>query len=517
MMFTRAVSVSLRPGRMTLLACVLLLAGCATTPLPKLAEPSFVMPERFAAAGDTPIDQQWWRAFDDPGLTSLVDRALTQNFTLASAYARVEQARATLASSRADLFPSVDATIDQSATRQSNNDDSFVNSTGGNSFSFDRDTSNWSETRTLQFSASYELDLWGRVRNARNAAEFDLQASAADLQAAAVTLAGDIASNWYSYQELEARIELLQSQIETNQNVLDLTTFSFNHGQAAAADVLRQRQAVESVKGQLEQTRASADVVKHALAVLVGIAPEHFVAPPGRLVDLPPLPETGVPVANLMHRPDVRQQFYGVAAADRRVAVAIADQYPQLSLTASTSTTTDSAPLFTNWITQLGASLTQPLFDAGARAAEVRRTRAVVNEQVADYQQALLEGLQETEDALTNEFRQKRYLSRLDKQLDLSSETVANLRLRYLRGATDYLDVLDALLTGQNLQVDALTARRQLLDYRINLYRALAGGVGDARMLGRDDLNANAPPVPLSEQTTASKAPPAAANNEPRP
>lgn len=489
--------------RIAVLAAAVMLAGCATTPLPELAEPAFVMPERFARSGDTAMDGQWWRAFDDPGLTSLVDRALTQNFTLASAYARVEQARATLANARADLFPTVDTTFDQSATRQSNSDNSFVNSTGDNAFSFDRDNSNWSDTRTLQFSASYELDLWGRVRNARNAAEFDLQASAADLQAAAVTLAGDIASNWYSYQELDARIALLQSQIETNENVLDLTTFSFNNGQAAAADVLRQRQAVESVRGQLEQTRASADVVKHALAVLLGVAPTRFVPPPGHLVDLPALPATGVPVANLMQRPDVRQQFFGVAAADRRVAVAIADQYPQLSLTASTSTTTDSAPLFSNWITQLGAALTQPLFDAGARASEVGRTRAVVDEQVADYQQALLEGLQETENALTNEFRQKRFIVRLDKQLDLSQRTVANLRLRYLRGATDYLDVLDALLTGQNLQVDALTAKRQLLDYRINLYRALAGGVGDARLLGRDDLNASAPPVPAARPDDA--------------
>ena len=99
----------------------------------------------------------------------------------------------------------------------------------------------------------------------------------------------------------------------------------------------------------------------------------------------------------------------------------------------------------------------------------------MVAEAVADYQQTLLEALQETEDALTNEYRQQRYLERLDEQLRLSRETVDNLRLRYLRGATDYLDVLDALLTRQDLQVEYLTARRQLLDYRINLYRGPCG------------------------------------------
>ncbi|GAB3670710.1 efflux transporter outer membrane subunit [Salinisphaera aquimarina] len=489
-----------------MLTGIALLAGCATTPLPQLAEPAFQMPQRFASRGDAPLQQQWWMAFDDSGLDTLVQRALTSNFTLQSAYARVEQARATLASQGAQLFPSVDASLDQSATRQSDQGNSFTGSTTGNSFSLNQDSSKWSETRSLQFSASYELDLWGRVRNTRSAAAYDAQASAADLQAAAVSLAGDIASDWYQLQELRARVDLLNSQVDTNQDVLDLTTFSFNHGQAAAADVLRQRQAVESVRGQLEQTQASADVMKHALAVLVGEAPEHFVAPTGRLADLPPLPDTGVPVAALMRRPDVRQQFYALAAADRRVAVAVADRYPQLSLSATLSTSTDSAALFSNWITQLGANLTQPLFDGGARAAEVDRTRAVVDEEVADYQQALLDGLQETEDALTNEYRQKRYLVRLDKQLALSKETVDNLRLRYLRGATDYLDVLDALLTRQNLQVDKLTAQRQLLDYRINLYRALAGGVGDASIAGHDRPPLSAPDVPIQPASDSDNA-----------
>lgn len=475
----------------------LLAAGCATTPLDELAEPQFDMPARFADSGSAGVRPDWWQAFDDPGLDQLVDRALEHNFTLASAYARVEQARATLGSARADLFPSVDASFEQSATRRSNGGSDFATTTGDNGFAIDQDNSNWSDTRTFQFSAAYELDLWGRLRNARNAAAFEASASAADLQAAAITLTGDIASNWYQLQELEARIDLLRSQIQTNRDVLDLTTYAFTHGQAQAADVLRQRQAVESVRGQFEQAQASAAVVEHALATLVGVAPSDFSAPDGELVALPALPETGVPAQVLMRRPDVRQQFYALAAADRRVAVAVADRYPQLSLSASLSTTTDSAALFSNWITQLAANVTQPIFDAGSRAAEVDRTEAVVAEEVADYQQTLLEALQETEDALTNESRQQRYIERLDEQLRLSRETVDNLRLRYLRGATDYLDVLDALLTRQDLQVEYLTARRQLLDYRINLYRALAGDIA-----GTPNTDIEAPAVPIRRSSS---------------
>ncbi|WP_123591956.1 efflux transporter outer membrane subunit [Salinisphaera orenii] len=476
----------LRARGLTACALALLIAGCAITPVDELARPAFEMPERFARDGDIPMRADWWQTFDDPALDRLVDRALSNNFTLRSAYARVEQARATLAAEGAALFPSVDASAEQSATRRSSGD-SVSTSVAGDDFDLVQDRSNWSDTRSLQFSASYELDLWGRLRNSREAAAFDTRAADAALQAAAISVAGDLASSWYQYQELRERIALLESQIETNQNVLDLTTFAFKQGQAEAADVLRQRQAVESVRGQLEQARASAKVVRHALAVLVGVAPGEFEPPDGRdLVELPALPDTGVPADLLMRRPDVREQFYTVAAADRRVAVAVAERYPQLSLSASLSTSTDGASLFSNWVTQLAASLTQPVFDGGALAAEVDRSEAVLEETLAGYQQSLLEALAEVEDALTNEYRQRRYIEHLDEQLRLSAETVDNLRLRYLRGAADYLDVLDALLTRQDLQVEYLSARRQLLDYRINLYRALAGGVGEASIAGRD-------------------------------
>lgn len=383
------------PMRFAALACLCLaFAGCATTPLEELAQPAFEMPARFGASGESAVDTRWWTAFDDPGLNALVERALGNNFTLASAYARVEQARATLASANADLFPTVDASFEQSGTRRSNSGSDISGSTAGsNGIVADQSSSNWSETRTLQFSAAYELDVWGRLRNARSAAVFDARATAADYQAAAITLTGDLASNWYQLQELRARVALLESQIQTNRDVLDLTTYSFKYGQAQAADVLRQRQAVESVRGQLEQARASETVLEHALATLVGVAPDHLDIPEGDLITLPALPDTGVPATALMRRPDVRQQFYSLAAADRRVAVAVADRYPQLSLSASLSASNDSGDLLSNWITQLAANLTQPIFDAGSRAAEVDRSEAVVAEEIADYQQSMLEAL----------------------------------------------------------------------------------------------------------------------------
>lgn len=473
------------------------LSACATRPIDELSEPDFQMPARFATSGTAPLANRWWQAFDDPALDTLIDRALSGNFNLQSAYARVQQARATVSSQRSGLFPDVSANANESVRHRERGDsgsrtdlsDLLGSGAAGNgdnqtpgSLSIGGDSGNndWSTSRQLGLSASYEVDLFGRIRNGLKAAELSEKARQSALQSAAVTLAGNIASQWYAYQELEARISLIQRQIKTNQNVLELTTFSFNNGQAAAADVLRQRQTVASSQAQLAQTRAQATVAKHALAVLVGVSPSAFTPPKGQLVDLPALPDTGVPSTRLMQRPDVRQQYFTLASDNREVAVALAARYPQLSLSADYSGLAHPSAMFSDWILQLGAQLTQPLFDGGQRAAEIQRTRAVVDEDIADYQQTLLEALQEVDDALVNERQQQQYLDRLNKQLSTSRHVVANLRLRYLRGATSYLDVLDALLSRQQLQIDRLTGKRQLLDYRINLYRALAGRIEDA-------------------------------------
>ena len=508
-------------------ALVMSLGACATRPLGKLSEPAFDMPARFDIQGAAPLSDRWWQAFDDPALNGLINQALSNNFTLASAYARVQQAEATVASQRSGLFPTLTGRASESVTHReqggnsggglnlgdllgsgaagggAGNDSALRNLTLGSS-----DNSDWTTSRRLGLSASYEIDLFGRIRNGLEAAKLSRQSLQSALQSAAVTLAGNIASQWYSYQELDARVALLKSQIDTNQNVLDLTTFSFNNGQAAAADVLRQRQTVEASQAQLAQARAQAAVARHALAVLVGVSSSTFDPPAGKLVALPPLPATGVPSTLLMRRPDVRQQYYTLASDNRQVAVALANRYPQLSLSADYSGVAHPSAMFADWILQLGAQITQPIFDGGERRAAIRQAQAVVDEDVADYQQTLLEALQEVDDALVNERQQTRYLQRLNKQLDISKDVVANLRLRYLRGATSYLDVLDALLNRQQLQVDQLTGKRQLLDYRINLYRALAGSIDDPTIGIRQPLAGRSSDGPPSTNASPSAPPP---------
>jgi outer membrane protein TolC len=196
------------------------------------------------------------------------------------------------------------------------------------------------------------------------------------------------------------------------------------------------------------------------------------------LPSLPPLPQTGVPGELVQRRPDVQQAWRLVQAADRDLAAAISNRFPRLSLEASISNRTDTArELFDNWLATLAGNLVVPLVDGGERRAEVTRSRAVLEQRVQEYRQTVLTAIQEVEDALTRERQQQQRLERLEQQIDLAGASFRQLRTRYLNGAVSYIEVLNALQDRQDLQRTRLTARQQLLNARVALYRALAGSI----------------------------------------
>ena len=197
--------------------------------------------------------------------------------------------------------------------------------------------------------------------------------------------------------------------------------------------------------------------------------------PAGELIALPPLPGTGLPAELVQHRPDVREAFYTLRAAEADVAVAVADRFPSITLSASLTTTAGSlSGLFNDWVTVLAGELFGPVFDGGQRVAEVDRTHAAARAALHDYSSIVISALTEVEDALVREQQQRLLLQSLDRQLALTAEVVERMRYNYTKGTVDYLDILDALRTHQGLQRDQLTARRTLLSYRIALHRALA-------------------------------------------
>lgn len=436
------------------------LAGCAI-PRDTASPPVDEIPETFSDSGTQTVPDRWWRAFGDTELNRLVDRALDGNFNLMTAYNRLRAARAVVRRESASMYPNLEGFTTGEVSRGEVNNNSTDD-----------------EQLRLGLTSEYEVDLWGRIESSVDAERYRARATLADYRTAAISLSSEVSRTWYQLVEQYNQLELIHQQIETNRKVLKLIKSRFSLGQIRSADILRQRQLLESTREQRIVVESRIQVLEHQLAVLLGKPPQEGIAyRPDTMPRLPPLPKTGLPVELIRRRPDVRSAFNRLKAADQDLAVAITDQYPRLTLTGSLSTTDDNAEeLFDDWARSLAADLTAPLLDAGRRDAEVDRTRSVKYQRLYEYGQTILTAFQEVEDALIQEKKQRQRIRSLEEQIDLAQRTIERLRFQYLNGTGDFLDVLQALTEEQQLRRDLLSARLVHMERRIALYRALAGG-----------------------------------------
>lgn len=461
----------LHPGRGRAASCAALLALFAL--LPGCAEPTrepkslVSLPSTFSASGTAPLPEEWWRPFADEGLNALVAQSLAGNFTLKAAWNRLAQAQAAARKTGAAQWPTLDGSAGMTRTGR---EQALAAGTGT-----DR---TFQTTYALGLSAGYEIDLWGRVRAAQDAASLQAEATAHDLRAAALSLSGQVASSWYSLIAQKQQRDLLQQQVDTNAKYLKLVEGRFRRGEVSATDVLQQRKLLASTRTEKADVQAAIETLEHRLAVLTGQVPGRATLPAGAaLPTLPPLPATGVPAERMHNRPDVRAAFLRVRASDRSTAEAIANRFPRLSLAGSTSTSAlKPSLLLEEWLASLAANLAAPLFDGGKRRAEVARSRAAAAENLHQYGQTLLAAVREVEDALSQEAQLEQTVRGLRHQLALSTGTVAQLVRSYRNGTVDFLRVLDELKTQQALQRRLLSARAQRLQQRIGLCLALGGG-----------------------------------------
>ena len=451
---------SKRRGSLLCLGMVLLLLTACTPDI--IRQPSPAQPQgSFSTTGETQLPEQWWLSFEDPALDRLIAQALADNLTLQSAWDRLDRAQAVARKTNADLFPQLSGEAGASSTR------SRINS-----------RTDSSQDYSLGLVASYEIDLWGRISSTSEAAELDALASAEQLQTAALTLSAQVATTWFQLLEQRGQIEILKEQQHTNEQGLELISIQFRTGQTGIADLLQQRQLVESRRGERALAIGRAQRLQNQLAVLLGMPPDQAPQVTAKeFKELPPLPETGLQSLLLERRPDVRAAWLRLEAADQRVAAAVADRFPRLSLTGRTNTTEEHIEdLFDDWLATIAANLLAPLIDGGRRRAEVERSQAVAAENFHIYGQTVLEALAEVENTLIQEQRQQEHLVSITRQLELAEQAFGRIRDRYLNGAEDYQRVLGALLSKQLLQRTQLLAQRELFVNRINLCRALAGG-----------------------------------------
>ena len=420
-------------------------------------------PEHIKSA---PLQADWWSALSSEQLNALVKKAQTDNLNLTAAAARLRAAQASLEAAQAGFFP----TLNLNAGRQEN-------TVKGQSIQ-GQATNNRGFFTSASLAASYEVDLWSRVRNTAQAARYQLQASQFEEQAARISVTAQLADTWAQWVAADQTVKLLEDELDTFQTNLKLVELRFRQGSSVASDVLQQRQLVESARGNLALAQANRDVLLTALAGLVGQPPNTLQLTPEVLPQLGPLPETGLPAQVLQRRPDVQQAWAKVQATDRNVAASIANRFPQISLRASFGDQARSSDLlFDNWVRNLSVNMVAPLFDGGARSAEVSRQRALLDQAVADYQNTALQALADVDNALVQEARQREALESLQRQLELAEQSLARLFAGYRNGSIDYLSILDAQQSTSQLRRNLVNTQQQLVSFRIALYRAISGDI----------------------------------------
>ena len=459
--------VSTVPARhlLALAAAAVLLAGCAVSPA--YETPTAAAPQTFkeaagwqpAAPADTLERGPWWTLFGDAQLNQLAEGIDISNQNVAAAIASYEQARALVREQRASLFPTV--SLSGSGTRSGGGEQQAANN------------------YRAALGASWEPDIWGRLRAGVTGADASAAASAADLAAARLSAQGELATNYFSLRQSDAQIALLRSTIEGYQRVLDITRNRFSSGIAAKSDLLQAQTQLANAQIDLSsQVRARAQL-EHAIAILLGRAPSDFtlaVAP--WTITVPEVP-AGVPSTLLQRRPDIAAAERRVALANEQIGIARSAYYPSLNLTGSYGSGASRVGDLFNASSSLwsfGLSAAQTLFNAGATTASVDAAKAGHAAAVARYRQTVLSAFGAVEDQLSATRALAEQID-LRRQASAAADEVEQQMLnRYNAGQVGYTDVVTA-------QVTALSARRQLVQAQadrqttaVALIQALGGG-----------------------------------------
>lgn len=436
-----------------------IVTGCASSPTDP--ESPVAVPDAFSVQNEGVRPDQWWTSLEDESLNQLMDKALAGNLDLKTSWERLQEARAVARAAGAERFPELEGEL--SASREGDRGD-------------DR-AGNAETVFSAGLTASYEVDLWGRLQALTDAEDFRAQASYLDVQSAALSLSAEVALTWIRLSAAQDILELLESEAKVNLNQVELLQNRFAAGQVLQVDVLRQRQLLLETRRDLHSARSAKQRLLHQLAVLTGRPPRADLEAEAKGLSTPgPQPETGLPADLIRRRPDVQAAWLNLQAANRDTAAAVSAQFPRISLRAGLSSSDDGAEeLFRDWAWSFAANLVAPLYDAGRLEAEADRRRALENQRLYEYGQSVLVSFREVEDALVLEQEQQLRAEEIEAQLVLAEQTLERLRFSFQNGASDFLDVLNARTVLQRLQRELIRTRRDRLEARIALHRALAG------------------------------------------
>ncbi|HWA11000.1 MAG TPA: efflux transporter outer membrane subunit [Opitutaceae bacterium] len=391
------------------------------------------------APADTAARGEWWKLFADPALDALETRALAANQDLQAAAARVEEARAAAGLVRGAGRPQL--VLEPSASR--------ARTSATNDIVFPQDLTT---SYNVPLVASWELDLFGRIRRQNESARADAAASAATFESLRLALTADVAENYFSLHALDRELAAVQGSAALRQRELDLVSARLKAGAAAEFDVARAETELADAEAESSALGVRRAALQNALAVLVGESAANFSLPEAPALNpLPPAVPAGLPADLLERRPDVAAAERSLVAANARIGVAKAAFFPAISLTGSAGYASgDLDRLFEadSRIWSIGPGLYLPLFQGGRNHANLERSRAAYDEAVAIYRQRVLVAFREVQDALTATRLLADQSAAQDRALAAAQRAARLAQVRYDAGYVSYLEVIDAQRTA---------------------------------------------------------------------
>lgn len=434
-----------------------MLAGCRTTHnVDAAAGPLSQANEAYSVSADGPVTAlagAWYAGFGDEKLADLIERALRDNMDVRQAVARVKQADALARQSGAQRLPSVNMEASSSKSWQDGDGQEGV-SRGGLSF-------------------AWEVDLFNRLGAAAQADEYLRAAAVEDVAAARLSLSAAMAEAYYSAVAQHMQIDLLRQQTDNDGKLLELVQLRQREGLGTNVEVLQQRAQMADIQSLMPPAQAALRVFENRLDVLLGVAPDaaNRTAAADDFAAIGNLPPVGVPSDLLLSRPDLRALRAELLAADADIGAAIADRLPRVTLTGSYALADGAG--FAGPVGAFLMGFVQPLLDWGRRRAEVERNEALYEEKLAAFTQAYLLAVEDVENTLYQEDRQREFIKRLEEQRSLLAQAVTSARDVFQQGVSDYQPVLDSLQDLRAVERELLQERLDLVLLRIRLFRAI--------------------------------------------
>ena len=459
-------------------ALTLMLGACSLAP--PLKTPDIPTAEAYKELGPwteaQPADRlprdRWWTLYDNAELDELQKRLIAGNPTLAAALANYAQARALSDQARAGLFPTLGLSAGVERDRESIN----APLRGPT-------TPTYYNANTAGGSVSYELDLWGQIRNEVAAGEANAAASAADLENARLSLIAQLVDDYIQLRSLDRDSAILDETVTAYTRALSLTVQRHDAGIAPGLDVSQAQTQLNAARSQAAQTLAQRALMEHAIAALLGVSASTFSIEP-EIVDvkLPQIP-SGVPTTLLQRRPDIAAAQRRMIAANANIGVARAAYFPTLTLGAQGGFQSGA---FANWLSApssfwgIGPNALLSVFDGGLRRAQVAQARAEFDASAANYRNTVVSAFQQVEDSLATLNRY--HDAALDEKtaVDAAQRTLSLSVALYVQGATDYLTVVTSQTAVLQNQLEALNLDTLQLRASVDLIRALGGGWEDS-------------------------------------